>query len=395
MNYPQPCSLLIDPSDVLNAKQSFGDDDTSINTFDCIFDDNSQVSTDLLEFDHILAGSIVSDDMSLDPGSELQEEPEWARNSAVSLMHTSCNGMHIDCMQGQENAMGGNQPIYSCGNTANIISSGSLDHDEDPQVHRSGCHNSIQSKNVTPPSTPKLAAIIQVENNVDFEYVPMSSDRQHQQNQRRPPSCSGVAQLRHQGVVSPVQLSPLMHEVSINSVTAQEPRSSRPQRRITTDSPVPPYLDQLLHDKHVVGSDGTNGSNVHEEVSTDNALYRAAVHKLAQSMRRTELSRRQLAMLGVPTLQPPPQAQPQPQPQPRAIVTNAQQQLQQRAEGAPRDVNFSMSSLVDEALSTTNASNVVDFLSGRRSTLTDGLERSRKQLKEMLLLDCDCWNLRR
>lgn len=132
-------------------------------------------------------------------------------------------------------------------------------------------------------------------------------------------------------------------QVSSNSLPALHapgPRRSRPHRRVTTESPTfDPCMDQ------------------------DKALYREAVQQLARSMKRTELSRRQLAMMGVPTLRP----------RPRPVAFDAQHRLRQRvAGGASRTASptpgAEKSSIMD------------DFFAGRRSTLTDGLEHSRRQL---------------
>lgn len=159
-----------------------------------------------------------------------------------------------------------------------------------------------------------------------------------------------------------------MEDTSISPTPSMS--NPRLQRRVTLDSAMAPSLSQLI---------GRNsGSGVHQEGSAKNLQYHEAIQKLAQSMKRTELSRRQLMMLRTPSGA---QASPQHHQPQQMVVTSAQQQLQQRVAGASPFVKTR--SLSDEALSSIDgrSSIVADFFSGSRGTLTNGLEHSRRQLK--------------
>lgn len=226
------------------------------------------------------------------------------------------DGMRVDSIQVQENEV---QSSYKSNN--NVRSSRRRKSQPTLSMHR-----------------------IQV-NDVNFDPVPYN----HQKYQRRS-SCNDT------------NMSMETSSYTTDASNYSHP-NSRPQRQVTLDSGVTYSPSQL---------DGYS-SGVHQ-----GGAYHEALQKLAESMKRTERSRRQLMMQRAPIGSPTSPRHHQLQ----HVFASPQQQWQQRFAGASVG---SMSPLTVESTSEHSSSDrssiTAAFFSGSRGTLTNGLERSRSQLK--------------
>lgn len=192
---------------------------------------------------------------------------------------------------------------------------------------------------------------------------------------------------------NPKRRSSKRRRLSCNDLTDLEDQSSfiysttsnqaRPRRRSSQDSPHAPCLAQLLGQHNGNGTENT-------------CQYNESLQKLAASMERTELSRRQLMMqrtilLGAagqistaPVAQLPNQHLAQ-QPHQQQLANNpVQQQLHQRVMGGytsptPFSSN-SPSPCVSPNMNDERPRILAAFFSGSRGTLTNGLEQSRRDL---------------
>lgn len=233
---------------------------------------------------------------------------------------------------------------------------------EKNEVYQSS-YNNVHSSRRRNSQHPTITQRLQVKNEVKFDPAPYNYQK-HQQLRRS--NCNNL------DVMMETTSSSYIASASSNNFCQPKSRP-QPQRRVTLDSDMAPSLSQLIN------------SGLHQEGSTQNFEYHEAVRKLAESMIRTELSRRELMMQHTPVSSEPvsPQHHRQHQHQ-QVVITSAQQQLQQRVAGTSSVVapkrTISRESLED--LSPNDRSSVMaDFFPGSRGSLTNGLEHSRKQLK--------------
>lgn len=148
------------------------------------------------------------------------------------------------------------------------------------------------------------------------------------------------------------------------AISNDQQTKSRLQHQFASNSCVDPSISGLPR---------CNSIGLHEESS-----YNEALQKLADSIKRTEQSRRQLMMHRTLIDAPAPQQRRQSQ----HVVDSTQQQLQQRVAAAsvvctrPPPVESLLELSPNDRSSIMNA-----FFSGSRGTLTNGLDHSRRQLK--------------
>lgn len=347
-----------------------------VDGFDFDFKDNPLFSDERTsrELDRALGASDM--DIPMDLGDLFQAEPE-------ATPMTSDGIMHFESMQDQEATVISNGSSHGCGVMVHNVSLGSFPQDQGLQVRPSGyCSDNTLNTNAIQASA------------VDFDSMPSNRPCPPRRQQRRA-SCGDLN-------ASPAGLSQLLREISVDSGpalvvpgVASDAPPPRPQRRVTLDSLAALESNHVLRGDSVgnFGDSAPNDVRGQEQTTTtsfDKAMYREAVRKFAQSMRRTELSRRQLRMLGVPTLrlqaQPGAQAQPLPQPQVRP-PTKARRRRKKSAAARRqplRRAGTDPGAAKGDALqgpARDRASNAADFFSGKRGTLTDGLEHSRRQLK--------------
>ena len=177
-------------------------------------------------------------------------------------------------------------------------------------------------------------SIVSIKDDVDFDPPPAPYDHKKYQRQMRrklapPPRPSSQNGLD------------MFLDPEFNNIAPQRPLIKR--RRVTLDGGTPaPNLAQLLGQ--------VNETKLqHEETPLQ---YHQALRKLAESMKRTELSRRQLMM----------------------------QRMGGPAPGSPASAR-SLSPVPSSGGGEDKSSIVAAFFSGSRGTLTDGLEQSRRHLK--------------
>lgn len=195
-----------------------------------------------------------------------QEEPECTMD-ALSFMPTKCcDIMHFDFTPIQENSRDRNQP--SCGYGDGINSTrrcGSIHQDED-------CINNVHSENSIQTSPRKLVGPL-----IDPLSMPT--------NQYHPVSPLEDAATGHRVPRDGPCLPPL--KASVGSGATLGPRIFSLQRRVTSDSGAAPD-----------SSNPGGASRRREQDSAHGQRYHEALHSLARSMERTQLSRRHLGAEG-------------------------------------------------------------------------------------------------
>lgn len=155
--------------------------------------------------------------------------------------------------------------------------------------------------------------------------------------------------------------------IESEQISLYEPQLKR--RRVSNDSTTTPDLSQIFG----YSSDDRTAPREISSNSVDDTLeYRMACKNLAESIARTQLSRKQLVMLLTDISK-----------QKNATTTTGIQQRQQY-QIHQCIANASPSATANTFISTISLekhSILADFFSSHRSTLTDGLENSRRQLK--------------
>ena len=153
--------------------------------------------------------------------------------------------------------------------------------------------------------------------------------------------------------------------IESEQISLYEPQLKR--RRVSADSTTTPDLSQMLG---YSSGDRTAPREFSSNSVEDTLEYQMVYKNLAESIARTQLSRRKLVMLLTDISKQ--------QNATTATSIQQKQQLQQRV------ANVSPNATANTFISTIlleKDSILADFFSGHRSTLTDGLENSRRQLK--------------
>ena len=195
---------------------------------------------------------------------------------------------------------------------------------------------------------------------VNFDSAPASTYyNAHQPHHKRP--CRPVS-VNDLSTYDQICAQP---NIESEQISLYEPQLKR--RRVSNDSTTTPDLSQIFG----YSSDDRTAPREFSSNSVEDTLEYQMVYKnLAESIARTQLSRRKLVMLLTDISKQ--------QNATTATSIQQKQQLQQRV------ANVSPNATANTFISTIlleKDSILADFFSGHRRTLTDGLENSRRQLK--------------
>jgi hypothetical protein len=195
---------------------------------------------------------------------------------------------------------------------------------------------------------------------VNFDSAPASTYyNAHQPHHKRP--CRPVS-VNDLSTYDQICAQP---NIESEQISLYEPQLKR--RRVSADSTTTPDLSQMLG---YSSGDRTAPREFSSNSVEDTLEYQMVYKNLAESIARTQLSRRKLVMLLTDISKQ--------QNATTATSIQQKQQLQQRV------ANVSPNATANTFISTIlleKDSILADFFSGHRSTLTDGLENSRRQLK--------------